>query len=85
MQPLLKGAEAVNDVARAERLALAVVAERSGDATNWFARNIAAIVGAWRKNDAGAFEATKDDFDVQSLYTRKEGLERYLTWARAVV
>jgi anaerobic selenocysteine-containing dehydrogenase len=85
MQPLMEGAETVNKIAHAERMALAVVAERNGDATVWFAHNIVSIVGAWRKNGAGTFEPTKDDSDVQPLYTRSGDLERYLDWARTVM
>jgi hypothetical protein len=85
MQPLIEGAETVNKIARAEQMALAVVAERSGDAVTWLAHNIVSIVGAWRKNEAGTFEPTKDDSDVQPLYTRSGDLERYLDWARTVM
>jgi hypothetical protein len=59
MQPLIEAAEAADKIAHDERLALAVMAERSGDAVAWFARSIASVVGAWRKDDTGGFEAAK--------------------------
>ncbi|HEY2068941.1 MAG TPA: hypothetical protein VGG48_05255 [Rhizomicrobium sp.] len=84
MQPLIEAAEAASKIAHDERMALAVVAERSGDAVTWFARNIASVVGAWRKNEGGDFEAAKGDGDIQSLYIRRGDLESYLRWARTV-
>jgi hypothetical protein len=84
MQPLIQAAEAVNKIARDERMALAVVAERGGDAIDWFAHNMVSIVGAWRKNDTGGFEAATSDADVQSLYIRSRDVDSYLRWARAV-
>lgn len=84
MQLLIEAAAAVNKIARDERMALAVVAERSGDAVAWFAQNMASIVGAWRKNDSGDFEAAKGDGDIQSLYIRHQDVDAYLRWARDV-
>ena len=84
MQPLIQAAEAVNKTARDERMALAVVAERSGDAVAWFARSIAGVVNVWRKNDSGGFEAAQGDADPQSLYIRREDIDSYLRWARTV-
>jgi len=84
METLVDAAKSVLETARKERMALAVVAERSGDALAFFARSIANVVGAWRKNDAGGFDAAKDDGDVQSLYIRRGDIESYLRWARTV-
>lgn len=84
MQPLIEAAETANKIARDERMALAVVAERSRDAIAFFARSIASVVGAWRKNDAGGFDAAKGDADPQSLYIRRGDIESYLRWARTV-
>ncbi len=84
MQPLIEAAQAVNKIARDERMALAVVAERSGDAVAFFARSIASVVGAWRKNEAGGFDAATGDEDAQSLYIRRGGIDSYLRWARTV-
>jgi hypothetical protein len=84
MLPLIESAEMINKVAREERMALAVVAERSGDAIAWFAQSIASVIGAWRKNDRGGFEAAQGDADLQSLYIRREDIDSYLRWARTV-
>jgi hypothetical protein len=85
MESLLDAAKSVMETARKERMALAVVAERSGDAIAFFARSLIDIVGAWRKNTAGGFAAaSKDDADLQSLYIRREDIESYLRWARTV-
>jgi hypothetical protein len=84
MQPLIEAAQAANKIARDERMALAVVAERSGDAVAFFARSIASVVGAWRKNEAGGFDAATGDEDVQSLYIRRGDIDSYLRWARTV-
>lgn len=84
MRPLIEAAGAVNKIAQDERMALAVLAGRSGDAVVWFARNMTSIVGAWRKNGSGNFEATKDDGDIQSLYIRRKDIDAYLRWARDV-
>jgi hypothetical protein len=84
MQPLIEAAEAADKIAHDERLALAVMAERSGDAVAWFARSIASVVGAWRKDDTGGFEAAKGDGDIQSLYIRHGDIDSYLRWARTV-
>ncbi|HEY8950383.1 MAG TPA: hypothetical protein VIM56_15970 [Rhizomicrobium sp.] len=84
MQPLIEAAEAAHKIARDERMALAVVAERSGDPVAFFMRSIASVVGAWRKNDSGGFEAAKGDEDAQSLYIRRGDIDSYLRWARTV-
>ncbi len=84
MQPLIEAAQAVNKIARDERMALAVMAERSGDPVAFFARSIASVVGAWRKNEAGGFDAATGDEDVQSLYIRRGDIDSYLRWARTV-
>jgi hypothetical protein len=84
MQPLIEAAEAANKIAHDERMALAVVAERSGDAVAWFARSIASVVGAWEKAGTGGFQAAKGDGDIQSLYIRRGDIDSYLRWARTV-
>ena len=84
MQPLIEAAETANKIARDERMALAVVAERSGNAVAWFARSIASVVSTWRQKDAGGFEAAKGDADPQSLYIRRGDIDSYLRWARTV-
>ncbi len=84
MQPLIEAAETANKIAHDERMALAVVADRSGDAVAWFAHNITSVVGAWRKNDGGGFEPVQGDADVQSLYIRRGDIDSYLRWARTV-
>lgn len=84
MIPLIEAAAEICETARREKLALAVAAERSGDAIAWFARNIPSIVGTWRKNDAGDFEAAQGDGNEQSLYIRRADIDTYLRWARTV-
>jgi hypothetical protein len=84
MQPLIEAAEAVSKIARDERMALAVVAERSGDAVAWFVLSMTSVVGAWQKSDGGGFEAAKGDGDAQSLYIRRKDIDSYLRWARTV-
>ena len=84
MQPLIEAAETASKIARDERMALAVVAERSGNAIVWFAKSIASVVGAWRKNGSGGFESAKGDADAQSLYIRRGDIDSYLRWARTV-
>jgi hypothetical protein len=84
MQRLIDAAETASKIARDERVALAAVAERSGDPAAFFARSIVSVVGAWRKNETGGFDAATGDEDVQSLYIRHGDIDTYLRWARTV-
>ena len=84
MQSLNEAAEATYRIARDEGMPLAVVAVRDGNAVGFFARSIVSVVGAWRKNAAGGFEAAPGDADAQSLYIRRGDIETYLRWARTV-
>ena len=84
MESLFDAAKSVTETARKERLPLAVVAEREGDVLGFFARNIARVVGVWRKKDGGDYEPAKGDGDPQSLYIRPGDIESYLRWARTV-
>jgi hypothetical protein len=84
MQKLDEAAAAAYETARRERMPLAAIAEMASDPVRWFARNLANIVGAWKNNKAGGYEAAKGDGDTQSLYIRRRDLANYLRWARTV-
>jgi hypothetical protein len=84
MQSLNEAAEASYKAARDESMALATVAVREGNPLGFFARSIVSVVGAWRKNGTGGFEAAKGDGDAQSLYIRRRDIKSYLRWARTV-
>ena len=87
MMGLKIAAEAASACAQRERMAIATVAERSGDVIAWFARSIAGVVAVYRQGTSGDFEklgSTSVAEDLHSLYIRKRDYPSYLSWARSV-
>jgi hypothetical protein len=87
MMSLMDAAQAAYEIARRERLVIAIVAERAPEngAIAWFARSIAGVIPIYRNGNAGNFEKIADaGAELQSLYIRKQDYQTYVRWARTM-
>src|ERR1700761_9847458 len=81
MMPVMDAAAAAHEVAKRERMAIAVVAEAQHDAIAWLAQSIARVVPVYRIAPSGDFD--KDDgvgTSPQSLYITRRSYRTYLGW-----
>src|ERR1700742_1297416 len=84
MLSLLEAANTAHDAARRERMAIAFVADQSGDPVGWFAKSIAEVVATYEKSDAGFEQSRGVGTGMHSLYIRKRDYHSYLDWARSM-
>lgn len=80
---------------QAEALPVAVVAERTGDVTEWFAASMFEVVPVYRKTDTGfeRVDSPRETLDraltrlgigPDALFVRRRDCKTYLRWARTL-
>jgi len=87
MMSVPDAAAAAYEVARAQGMTIAWVAENAKDAAGpaaWFAQSIVGVVPAYRKSGSSFVRSKNVVSGVQSLYIRKRDFQTYVDWARAM-